>query len=76
MIIRKHKGYRLRMIELVAENRRETELLRELFEGVEGDRYHRHSFGYDRKMPKRGGIEGYVSWAKRQVLTFKRKVRK
>lgn len=66
MKIRKHKG----SIELVAENIRETRLLRELFQGVKGELCRMHSFGYDRKMPKRkADFEWWMP--KRQVLVFR-----
>jgi hypothetical protein len=66
MKIRKHEDT---FIELVAENKRETELLRELFIGIGKKRYRFHSFGYDRKMPKR--TKNLAEWAKKLSLTFK-----
>jgi hypothetical protein len=66
-------------IELQAENAEETELLRELFQGVKGTHYHPHSFGYNREMPKYSAKRTEATWdrilqenAKKQVLTFKR----
>ena len=67
MKIRKHQD----RIELVAQNTRETRLLAKLFGGEGPNRYRVYSYGYDRKMPKRGGKEGFRWWAKRQVLVFR-----
>jgi hypothetical protein len=60
------------IIEFRAENKRETELLRELFNGVLTEdkrlfRYRIHSFGYYRGMSRRK----LRFWAKRLVLAFK-----
>lgn len=61
------RGY----IELVAENNGETEILRQLFQGEGPKRYHRHSFGYDKNMPKRTRGKNLQAWADQLVLTFK-----
>jgi hypothetical protein len=67
MRAREHKG----MIELVAEDRRETEILRKLFNGIGSKRFRKSSFGYDRKMPRRASGKTLENWAKCLVLTFK-----
>jgi Zn ribbon nucleic-acid-binding protein len=60
------------MIELVAEDKKETELLRRVFQGEGPFRYRMHSFGYDRKMPRRKAAkeDKLQWWAERQVLVF------
>jgi len=73
MKIRKHEEkfatHTHTFIELIAENARETKLLGELFNGIGKKRYCFHSFGYDRRIPKRNLPS--KEWAKKLVLTFK-----
>jgi len=63
-------------IELVAEDKKESELLRRIFQGEGPYRYRIHSWGYDRKMPRRKAQkEGKLQWwAERQVLVFQLRV--
>ena len=70
-------------IEFVAENEKETEVLRTLFNGHINEngvllgRYRVQSFGYDRKMPRHSRKRTPEEWsrildegAKKQTLTF------
>jgi len=65
MRIRKHWD----LVELLADNKKETELLREMFHGTDDTCLKVLSFGYDRKMPRRTKELQY--WAERQQLTIK-----
>jgi len=74
MKIGKRKG----LIVISAETKKETELLRELFNGKGSLRYRRHSFGYSHKTRKtpRGLTDREWSLylqeqSEKQVLTFK-----
>lgn len=63
MQISEHKD----IIELRAEDKKETELLRRIFNGEGPFRYRMNSFGYGKRM--RG--ERLQQWATRLVLTFR-----
>jgi hypothetical protein len=63
--IRKHLDF----IELLADNKRETALLREVFDGTKDAHVRVVSFGYDRKMPRK--TEDLQYWVERQQLTLK-----
>jgi hypothetical protein len=68
MRVRKYKKDAQTFIEFQADNRRETLLLQELFQGVGPERYYPHSQGYGRKLP---GQKYWNDRAKTQALTFK-----